>query len=139
MENVEIIIADGDEPLKPAMYLQDAQYEAALDKMLSAVAKDLSSRAVFAERSAGELARCSGKEEAWLESTNSPSVASITAAIPSFATTWHEFHHWSPGVSSLADDNPLATVAVVMAGNGSPYANQLNIGVTLDRVDGGFP
>ncbi|GAW15610.1 hypothetical protein ANO14919_050260 [Xylariales sp. No.14919] len=93
MENVETIIADGDEPLKPAMYLQHAQYSsaAALDRMLSAVAKDLSSRAVFAERPAGALARCSGKEEAWLESANSPSAASITAAIPSFATnTRHE-------------------------------------------------
>ncbi|KAI0837778.1 hypothetical protein F5Y06DRAFT_304212 [Hypoxylon sp. FL0890] len=163
MDNVETIISNGEDPLKPAMYLQDAKFSspAILDKMLSVgisawisalndptlnLCKDVeyesdadetgsgcgkgpipTSRlrrkvrrdngAVLWERG-GLAAEESRLAERCLDGCDRPMVC-----------------HYSARMCSSPDE-----ITVVMAGAGSPYANHLNIGITLDKSggNGGF-
>ncbi|KAH8645958.1 hypothetical protein BGZ60DRAFT_554916 [Tricladium varicosporioides] len=161
MDNVEAIIADGEEPLKPSMYLQDAAFtsQAVLEKMLSVgisawistlndptlkLCKNVVYEADAEETGSGcgkgpiptsrlrrKIRRDNGavlweraglvKERSWLaerclDNCGPPKVC-----------------HYEARMCSAPNE-----ITVVMAGAGNPYANRLNIGVTLDASGDGF-
>ncbi|OTA64293.1 hypothetical protein K449DRAFT_421652 [Hypoxylon sp. EC38] len=160
MDNVEAIIADGEEPLKPAMYFQDATFSnpAVLDKMLS-----VGISAWVSALNDPTLKLCKDVEyEADADETGS---GCGKGPIPTSrlrrktrrddgAVLW-ERGGLAAEESRLAErcidncDRPLVChykarmcsapneITVVMAGAGSPYANHLNIGVTLDKDKSG--
>ncbi|KAJ8123626.1 hypothetical protein ONZ43_g473 [Nemania bipapillata] len=161
MDNVETILADGEEPLKPAMYLQDAQYSSQdiLEKMLS-----VGIGAWVSALNNEDLKLCKDVEyEADADATGS---GCGTGPVPSSRLRRKVRRDtgellWERG--GLAQERRLAErcldgcdaplvchyqgricsapneITVVMAGDGNPYANHVNIGVTLDAVGDGFP
>ncbi|KAI0859732.1 hypothetical protein F4860DRAFT_525747 [Xylaria cubensis] len=161
MDNVETVILDGEQPLKPAMYLQDAQYssQAVLEKMLS-----VGIASWISVLNNEDLMLCKEVEyEADADETGSG-----CGQGPIHSSRLRRKVHRDTGellwerrglveernlTERCVDncDHPLVChyqarmcsapneITVVMAGDGGPYTNHLNIGVTLDKIDDGFP
>ncbi|KAI1119752.1 hypothetical protein F5Y10DRAFT_291151 [Nemania abortiva] len=161
MDNVETVLADGEQPLKPAMYLQDAQYSSqeVLEKMLS-----VGIGAWISALNNEDLQLC---KEVEYEADADPAASGCgNGPIPSSRLRRKVRRDtgellWERG--GLAQERRLTErcrdtcdvpvvchyqgrvcsapneITVVMAGDGSPYTNHVNIGVTLDATGDGFP
>ncbi|KAF3021007.1 hypothetical protein E8E14_010700 [Neopestalotiopsis sp. 37M] len=159
MDNVEAAIADGEEPLKPAMYLQDAQYtsEDVLEKMLS-----IGISSWIAALNNEDLGLCKNVTyEAEADETGSGCGSGPISPNRLRRKIRRDDGHvlWERGGLALEErqlaerclDNcgaPLNChyearmcsapneITVVMSDGKDPYANHLNIGVTLDETAG---
>ncbi|KAK3935133.1 hypothetical protein QBC46DRAFT_423628 [Diplogelasinospora grovesii] len=161
MDNVEAILNDGDEPLKPAMYLQDATFSspAVLEQMLS-----IGISSWVAALNNKDLGLCKEVEyEADADETGSgcghgpisPNRLRRKIRRDDGAVIWERSGlaleerrlkercrddcdhplvcHYSARMCSAPNE-----ITVVMAGASSPYTNRLNIGVKLDNTGDGF-
>ncbi|OIW25783.1 hypothetical protein CONLIGDRAFT_717468 [Coniochaeta ligniaria NRRL 30616] len=161
MDNVEAILRDGEQPLKPAMYLQDATFSspAILDQMLSVGIsswvgalnnKDLGlCKEVEYEADADETGVGCGKGPI------PPSQLRRKIRRDNGAVIWERgglaLEERKLGERCLENcDRPVVChytarmcsapneITVVMAGPGNPYANRLNIGVQLEHTGDSF-
>ncbi|KAI0185817.1 hypothetical protein EV127DRAFT_411837 [Xylaria flabelliformis] len=161
MDNVETIILDSEQSLKPAMYLQAAQYssQAVLEKMLSVgiaswisvlnnedlmLCKEVEYEADADETGSGcgqgpihssRLRRKVHRETGELLWERRGLVEERNLTERCVDNCDHPLVcHYQARMCSAPNE-----ITVVMAGDGGPYTNHLNIGVTLDKIDDGFP
>ncbi|KAI0381609.1 hypothetical protein F5Y04DRAFT_280689 [Hypomontagnella monticulosa] len=161
MDNVEGIIAEGEEPLKPAMYLQDATYSSQkiLEQMLS-----IGISSWVSALNNEQLGLCKEVEYEYdADPTGSgcghgPIPGSLRRKVrrDNNAVIWERsglaleesrlkercFDNCDPPMvchTKARMCNAPNEITVVMAGQGDPYANRLNIGVTLESTEDGFP
>ncbi|KAI0196348.1 hypothetical protein F4808DRAFT_452731 [Astrocystis sublimbata] len=151
MDNVETVISSDEEPLKPAMYLQDAQFSSqdVLEKMLAVgiaswisalnnedlmLCKDVEYEADADETGSGcgqgpiQSNRLRRTERGGLKEERKISDRCFDLCDPPLLC------HYQARICNSPNE-----ITVVMAGDGDPYANRLNIGVVLDEVEDGFP
>ncbi|RDL32656.1 Uncharacterized protein BP5553_09112 [Venustampulla echinocandica] len=161
MDNVEAAIADGEEPLKPAMYLQDATFtsQAVLEKMLSVgisswvsalndptlkLCKNVTYEADADETGLGcgkgpiptsRLRRKVRRDDGAVLWERGGLVAEQSRLAQRCLDNCDRpvVCHYEARMCSAPNE-----ITVVMAGAGDPYANRLNIGVTLDASGHGF-
>ncbi|KAI3327059.1 hypothetical protein HD806DRAFT_531649 [Xylariaceae sp. AK1471] len=161
MDNVEAVIVGGEEPLKPAMYLQDATFtsQAVLEKMLSVgisswvsalndptlnLCKNVTYEAEADETGSGcgegpiptsRLRRKVRRDDGailWEREGFAAEESRLTERCLDNCDP-PKICHYDARMCSAPNE-----ITVVMAGAGDPYANRLNIGVTLDATGDGF-
>ncbi|KAH6675112.1 hypothetical protein B0J14DRAFT_637790 [Halenospora varia] len=161
MDNVEAVIADGEEPLKPAMYLQGATFtsQAVLEKMLSVgisswvsalndptlkLCKEVTYEAEADETGSGcgkgpiptsRLRRKVRRDDGAVLWERGGLVAEESRLAERCLDNCGPpmVCHYEARMCSAPNE-----ITVVMAGAEDPYANHLNIGVTLDASGDGF-
>ncbi|KAK9776082.1 putative Class V protein [Seiridium cardinale] len=163
MDNVEVAIADGEEPLKPAMYLQEATFSslAILEQMLSVgisswvaalnneglkLCKDVEYEAEADETGSGcgqgpispsRLRRKTNVEDGTVLWQRDESIEKQCK--DDCGTHTKTCHYMARMCNAPNEIKPHADMlqckAVVMADAKDPYANHLNIGVLLEKTE----
>ncbi|KAK9776466.1 putative Class V protein [Seiridium cardinale] len=162
MDNVEAIIQEGEEPLKPAMYLQEAQYSSTkvLEQMLSVgisswiatlnneqlkLCKEVDYEAEADETGSGcgtgpispsRLRRKTRRDTGqvlWERGSLALEERQLLERCKDDCGSNPKVCHYAARMCSAPNE-----ITVVMANGADPYGNRLNIGVQLETIGDGF-